>query len=43
MILTLKKLWNDYGIGVILMLLIAAYGVSLFAGYLTNKGSAGYQ
>jgi hypothetical protein len=41
--LSLKKLWNDYGIGVILVLLIVAYGISLFAGYLTNKGSSGYE
>ena len=41
--MSLKKLWNDYGIGVILMLLIGAYGISLFAGYLTNKGSTGYE
>jgi len=43
MSLTLKKLWNDYGIGVILILLILAYGISLFAGYLTNKGRPGYE
>ena len=41
--LSLKKLWNDYGIGVILVLLIVAYGISLFAGYLTNKGNTGYE
>ena len=41
--MSLKKLWNDYGIGVILILLIVAYGISLFAGYLTNKGSSGYE
>jgi hypothetical protein len=38
---SLKKLWNDYGIGAIIVLLIVAYGVSLFAGYLTNKGLSG--
>ena len=43
MSLSLKKLWNDYGIGVILILLIVAYGISLFAGYLTNKGRTGYE
>lgn len=38
---SLKKLWNDYGIGAIFVLLIVAYGVSVFAGYLTSKGSSG--
>jgi len=43
MSLSFKKLWNDYGIGAILVLLIIAYGVSLFANYLSNKGSYGYE
>jgi hypothetical protein len=38
---SLKKLFNDYGIGAILVLLILAYGVSLFAKYLTSKGYSG--
>ena len=38
---SLKKLWNDYGIGAIVVLLIIAYGVNLFAKYLTSKGSYG--
>jgi len=38
---SLKKLWNDYGIGAIIVLLIVAYGVNLFAKYLTAKGSYG--
>ena len=38
---SLKKLWNDYGIGAILVLLIVAYGVSLFARYLGSKGVSG--
>ena len=38
---SLKKLWNDYGIGAIVVLLIVAYGVNLFAKYLTSKGSYG--
>jgi hypothetical protein len=38
---SLKKLWNDYGIGAIIVLLIVAYGVSLFAGYLSRKGMSG--
>lgn len=40
---SLKKLWNDYGIGAILVLLIVAYGISMFAGYLGAKGSAGHE
>ena len=38
---SLKKLWNDYGIGAIVVLLILAYGVNLFAKYLTSKGKYG--
>ena len=38
---SLKKLWSDYGIGAIIVLLIVAYGVSMFSGYLTKKGSYG--
>lgn len=36
-----KKLWNDYGIGAIVVLLIVAYGVTMFANYLTSKGRYG--
>jgi hypothetical protein len=36
-----KKLSKDYGIGAIIILLLIAAGVSMFANYLTNKGSAG--
>jgi len=43
MSVSLKKLWNDYGIGAIIVLLIVAYGVSMFAGYLGAKGSSGYE
>jgi len=43
MSVSLKKLWNDYGIGAILVLLIIAYGVNMFAGYLGAKGSTGYE
>jgi hypothetical protein len=43
MSVSLKKLWNDYGIGAILVLLIVAYGVSTFAGYLGAKGTPGYE
>jgi hypothetical protein len=38
---TLKKLWSDYGIGALVVLLIVAYGVSVFAKYLTSKGMYG--
>ena len=37
----LKKLWNDYGIGAIIILLIVAYVVYAFAGYLGAKGMPG--
>ena len=43
MTVSLKKLWNDYGIGAILVLLIVAYGVNLFAKYLSSKGMSGYE
>ena len=39
--ISFKKLWNDYGIGAILVLLIIAYGVSIFANYLSSKGTYG--
>ena len=41
MTVSLKKLWNDYGIGAIIVLFIVAYGVTLFAGYLGAKGTPG--
>jgi len=41
MTVSLKKLWSDYGIGAIIVLLIVAYGVSMFAGYLGAKGMPG--
>jgi len=41
MSVSLKKLWNDYGIGAIIVLLIVAYGVAMFAGYLGAKGTPG--
>jgi len=43
MSISLKKLWNDYGIGAIIVLLIVAYGVSILANYLSSKGSYGYE
>jgi len=38
---SLEKLWKDYGVGTIVILLIVAYGVNLFSKYLTSKGSSG--
>lgn len=43
MSLTFKKIWSDYGIGAIIVLLIVAYGVNVFANYLNSKGSSGYE
>ena len=43
MTVSIKKLWNDYGVGIILALLILAYGVSLLSKYLTSKGSFGIE
>ena len=43
MTVSLKKLWNEYGIGAIVVLLIVAYGISLFARYLSSKGMSGYE
>jgi hypothetical protein len=43
MSVSFKKLWNDYGIGAIIVLLIAAYGISIFANYLSSKGMSGYE
>ena len=40
---SLKKLWNDYGIGPLIVLLIIAYGVNLFANYISTKGMPGYE
>jgi len=39
--ISLKKLWSDYGIGTIIVLLILVYAVSTFTNYLTSKGSYG--
>ena len=34
---------NEYGIGVIIILLIVAYAVASFGGYLTGKGAFGFE
>jgi len=43
MTVSLKKLWNDYGIGAIIVLLIIAYGVTIFLNYLSAKGISGHE
>jgi hypothetical protein len=40
---SLKKLWSDYGIGALIVLLFVAYGVSVLAKNLTSKGKSGYE
>ncbi len=37
----LTKVWNEYGIGALLALLVVAYAVSMFAGYLNGVGMSG--
>ena len=39
--MSFKKLWSDYGIGAVIVLLILAYGVNLLANYLVSKGNSG--
>jgi hypothetical protein len=41
MSVSLKKLWNDYGIGAIVILLFVAYGATILAKYLSGKGKSG--
>ena len=41
MAISLRKIWNDYGVGSIVVLLLLAYGVNLFVNYLYSKGNAG--
>jgi hypothetical protein len=43
MSISLKKLWNDYGIGAIIVLLVVAYCVNLFVTYLNSKSYAGLE
>jgi hypothetical protein len=38
---SLKKLWNDYGLGIIVVLLLVAYCFSVFGSYLSGKGYSG--
>ena len=37
----LKKLWNDTGVGAIIILLIIAFGIGSFGKYISNKSSMG--
>jgi hypothetical protein len=41
MSVSLKKLWADYGIGTIVVLIVLAFAISTFANYLTSKGNSG--
>jgi hypothetical protein len=36
-----KKLWNEHGIGAIIVLLVVAYGIYVLGNYLGNKGMSG--
>lgn len=40
---SLKKLWNDYGIGAIVIFIIVLYVLSLLYKYFAAKGSYGYE
>ncbi len=37
----IKKLWNDYGMGAVIVLGVIAYGVLMFMGYLGGRGGIG--
>jgi len=37
----LKKLWNETGIGAIIILLLIAYGVGIFGNYISSKSYSG--
>jgi hypothetical protein len=39
--INVKKFWNDYGIGALIILLIIAYGANLFYVYLNSKSGYG--
>ena len=43
MSISLNKIFSDYGIGAIVVLLLLAYGVNLFVNYLSRKGSYGHE
>jgi hypothetical protein len=39
--LSFKKIWNDFGVGALIVLLVLAYGVNLLGNYIANKGLSG--
>ena len=43
MSISLRKLWNDFGIGVIIILFVVAFGVTSFTNYLGVKGAPGQE
>ena len=43
MSLSLKKLWNDYGVGGIFIAIIGLYVLSMLYKYFMSKGSSGYE
>lgn len=43
MSVSLKKLWNDYGVGGILIAIIGLYVASMLYKYFMSKGSSGYE
>ena len=43
MSVSLQKLWNDYGVGGILIAIIGLYVVSMLYNYFMSKGSSGYE
>jgi len=43
MSVSLKKLWNDYGVGGVLLAIIGLYVISMLYKYFMSKGSSGYE
>lgn len=43
MSVSLKNIWKDYGVGVIIILILVAAGASMFGNYLSGKGSNGFE
>ena len=39
--LSFKKIWNDFGVGALIVLLVLAYGVNLLGNYIAKKGLSG--
>lgn len=40
---TFKKVWDNYGLGALLLLLVVAYAANMFLNYLNDKGSYGFE